>query len=113
MVELLNNPVFEFMRGDVRDPSILTAALANVDAVVHLAAIVGDPACSKQPEEAKSINLEATKQCFQLAASQESISNFIFASTCSNYGKMDNPNDLVDENSRLSPFLFMQKQRLE
>lgn len=103
LVELLNNPVFEFMRGDVRDPSILTAALANVDAVVHLAAIVGDPACSKQPEEAKSINLEATKQCFQLAASQELISNFIFASTCSNYGKMDNPNDLVDENSRLSP----------
>ena len=90
-------------RGDVRDPSVVAVALKNVDAVVHLAAIVGDPACSKQPDEAKSVNLEATKQCFQLAASEESISNFIFASTCSNYGKMENSEDLVNENSQLSP----------
>ena len=103
LVELFNNPHFSFIRGDVRDPSVVAVALKNVDAVVHLAAIVGDPACSKQPDEAKSVNLEATKQCFQLAASEESISNFIFASTCSNYGKMENSEDLVNENSQLSP----------
>src|SRR5215217_3071949 len=47
---------FEFVRGDVRDRSLIAAALEDVENVVHLAAIVGDPACAREPELAKEIN---------------------------------------------------------
>jgi nucleoside-diphosphate-sugar epimerase len=70
--------------------------------VVHLAAVVGDPACSRQPDLARATNLDAS-----LALIEESqhagVGRFIFASTCSNYGKMKDANQYVDEESELSP----------
>src|SRR6185437_1144587 len=85
-------PGFEFIRGDVRDPQITRAALADVDAVVHLAAIVGDPACARDPGLARSVNLDATRAL--LGGCEElGVRRVVFASTCSNYGKM--PGDVV------------------
>ena len=52
---------FEFVRGDVRDAAAVEGALDGVGAVVHLAAIVGDPACSREPDEAREVNLEAPR----------------------------------------------------
>ena len=93
---------YEFVRGDVRDRDAVARALDGMDAVVHLAAIVGDPACARQPELARSINLDGS-----LALIEQSriagIQRFIFASTCSNYGKMSDPDAYVDENSPLNP----------
>jgi nucleoside-diphosphate-sugar epimerase len=77
-------------------------ALSGVDAVVHLAAIVGDPACAREPEKAKAINLEASLALIE-AAKKAGVSRFVFASTCSNYGKMKDPDGYVDETSELSP----------
>jgi nucleoside-diphosphate-sugar epimerase len=78
---------FEFLRGDVRDPEQRRRALTGVDTVVHLAAVVGDPACSRDPELAREVNLEGTRAL--LAESEAAgVSRFLFASTCSNYGKM-------------------------
>lgn len=97
-----SHPDFEFVRGDVCDRKAMSDALNGIDAVVHLAAIVGDPACSRQPDLAHSVNLEAS-----LALIEESrrakVRRFIFASTCSNYGKMKDPSQYVDETSELSP----------
>ena len=45
-------------------PAVRTSALESVDAVVHLAAIVGDPACERDPERAPAVNLEATRARF-------------------------------------------------
>lgn len=96
------DPNFEFLNGDVRDPKKVSAALAGIDAVVHLAAVVGDPACARQPDLARAINLEAS-----LALIEESrragVQRFIFASTCSNYGKMKDQSSYVDEDSELRP----------
>lgn len=96
------HPGFEFVRGDIRDREILRTALADRDAVVHLAAIVGDPACSREPELARSTNLDAS---LALIAESRSagVERFIFASTCSNYGKMSHTSQYVDEESELSP----------
>lgn len=102
IVELLNDPNFEFVKGDVRDENTLKIALQNIDVVANLAAIVGDPACAKEPDLAKAINFEAAKMVYQIA-NNLGVEKFIFASTCSNYGKMDDPNTLVDENSKLAP----------
>lgn len=102
ILELLNDTNFEFVRGDIRDEQILNIALQDIDVVANLAAIVGDPACAKEPELAKAINFEAAKMVYQIA-NNWGVDRFIFASTCSNYGKMDDPNTFVDENSKLAP----------
>src|SRR5579863_2144154 len=55
-----SDPSFEFTRGDIRDNSVIRSALSGVEAVVHLAAVVGDPACARDPDLARSVNLEAS-----------------------------------------------------
>jgi nucleoside-diphosphate-sugar epimerase len=103
ILDLLNVPNFEFVKGDVRsEVDVVKVLNGNVYAVVHFAAIVGDPACAKEPELAKSINLEGSKNLYRLA-NESGVERFIFASTCSNYGKMDDPDSFVEEKSRLAP----------
>jgi nucleoside-diphosphate-sugar epimerase len=97
-----SHPGFEFLRGDVRDADTVRRAVTDIDAVVHLAAIVGDPACARAPEEARAVNLDASLQL--LAASRAAgVARFVFASTCSNYGRMSDPDVLLDETSALRP----------
>jgi nucleoside-diphosphate-sugar epimerase len=98
-----SHPGFQFLRGDVRDRAMVRASLEDIDAVVHLAAIVGDPACAREPAEARAVNLEASSQLLELCRERRHVTRFIFASTCSNYGRMDDPDILVDESSVLRP----------
>ena len=93
---------FEFVKGDIRNPADVQNALKGMDYVAHLAAIVGDPACSKFADEAKEVNWDASVNFFE-AAEKAGIKRFVFASTCSNYGKMSDPDSYVDENSELRP----------
>lgn len=97
-----SNPSFEFMRGDIREIEAIRSAVRGMDAVVHLAAIVGDPACARQPDLARAVNLNASLVLLQ-ESKKARVSRFIFASTCSNYGKMKDPNQYVDETSELRP----------
>ncbi len=87
---------FSFVEADVRDAAARSAALEGATAVVHLAAIVGDPACSRDPELAREVNLEATRA---LLADSESagVRRFLFASTCSNYGRIDSSSFATEE----------------
>jgi nucleoside-diphosphate-sugar epimerase len=96
------HPGFEFVRGDVRDRGTVKQAMSDRDAVVHLAAIVGDPACARNPDLARAVNLDASLQLIE-ESQQAGVERFIFASTCSNYGKMKDANQFVDEESELSP----------
>lgn len=68
------------------------------DAVVHLAAIVGDGACAVNPERTIEVNEKATKMLANIC--QDTNTRLIFASTCSVYGAN---NDLLDEESPTSP----------
>jgi len=95
-------PGFEFIPGDISDRKALKPALAGVEAVVHLAAIVGDPACARNPELAKAVNLESSLALIE-ESQRSGIRRFIFASTCSNYGKMSDASKYVDEESELQP----------
>jgi nucleoside-diphosphate-sugar epimerase len=96
------NPDFEFNKADLRDRQAMDQALKGVEAVVLLAAIVGDPACARQPELARSVNLEASLQLLGLCK-EHRIARLVFASTCSNYGKMKESDQYVDETSELRP----------
>jgi nucleoside-diphosphate-sugar epimerase len=88
---------FEFVRGDVRDRSLMAEALKDVDKVVHLAAIVGDPACSREPDLAREVNQGATIALLEDARSAAGVERFIFASTCSNYGKLEGDTYATEE----------------
>lgn len=96
-----SRPELEFVRGDVRESAIRAAALEDIEAVVHLAAIVGDPACARDPDDARSVNLEATRALVREAAAVGA-KRFLFASTCSNYGKVTG-DELADEECDLNP----------
>jgi nucleoside-diphosphate-sugar epimerase len=102
LLQVWGHDGFEFVRGDVRDESARTTALADVGAVVHLAAIVGDPACSREPELAREVNLEGTHALLD-EAHRAGVERFIFASTCSNYGKMADGSRLATEDLELRP----------
>jgi nucleoside-diphosphate-sugar epimerase len=95
------SPDFEFVRADVRDREAVGSALQGVEGVVHLAAIVGDPACARQPDEARDINLEATRALLA-DARDRGVERFVFTSTCSNYGRMRG-DEFATEDFPLSP----------
>jgi nucleoside-diphosphate-sugar epimerase len=111
LLQSWGNRRFEFVKGDVRDAEARTRALEGISAVVHLAAIVGDPACARHPELAREVNLEATKALLT-DAEQAGVERFVFASTCSNYGKMNN-GDLADETVELKPVSLYAETKVE
>jgi nucleoside-diphosphate-sugar epimerase len=90
---------FEFIEGDVTDISKLTAAMRQVSAVVHLAGLVGDPACALDPEFTRHANIVATRMAKEVAQGL-GVYRFIFASSCSVYGASDHK---VHEGDDLNP----------
>ncbi len=101
----------ELIEGDVRDAEMRERLLAGADALVHLAAIVGDPACAKDPELAAAVNLEASRELFSDAA-RLGVERTVFASTCSNYGRMSDPSNPIDEEGVLAPVSLYAEQKV-
>ena len=83
--DLENQENLEILQGDIRDIREIVTVLEGVRSVIHLAAVVGDPAGSNNPKETIEINYLASKMIAE-AAKYASVSRFIFASTCSVYG---------------------------
>lgn len=101
----------ELLEGDVRDPEVRGRALEGADEVVHLAAIVGDPACARDPELSESVNVQATIALVGDAAAA-GVRRLVFASTCSNYGRMADPTVPIDESSELAPVSLYAEQKV-
>jgi nucleoside-diphosphate-sugar epimerase len=102
LFDLINNNDFELQKGDIRNIEDVRKALIDVNYVIHLAAIVGDPACSKFSDEAKETNWDGSVNLFE-ECEKFGIERFVFASTCSNYGKMKDSDNYVNEDSELNP----------
>ena len=100
--ELKGRDGFELVVGDVRDDEARRSALDGVGAVVHLAAIVGDPACARSPEDARAVNLDATRMLLAESIAL-GVERFVFASTCSNYGRLVDRDAVATESWELSP----------
>lgn len=86
--------------GDIRHLKDLSYALEGMDAVIHMAGIVGDPACSVNEQATQSVNVEATKALVEICKHHD-IQRLIFASTCSVYGASNL--DELNEGSYLNP----------
>lgn len=85
LIDLFGNPKFKFIYGDIRKKTDLESATVDVDVAINLAALVGEPLCSKYPKLAKEINYEAACIIGDIAK-KGGVKKYIFVSTCSNYG---------------------------
>jgi nucleoside-diphosphate-sugar epimerase len=101
----------EVIRADIRDGDARRRALAGAHAVVHLAAIVGDPACARDPQASDEVNVQATRELVADAA-EAGVERLVFASTCSNYGRMTDPTVPITESGELSPVSLYAEQKV-
>lgn len=107
--ELKSNKNFELIIGDLRNISVIVTALSDVDAVVNLAAIVGDPASNKRPEMTIETNYLANMALAE-ACKYNQINRFVYASTCSVYGL---GNAKLDESSELNPVSLYARSKIK
>ena len=105
---LLSNPRLDFIQGDCRNIQDMVHAMSGVRDVIHLAAIVGDPACAEDDTNAVQINYAATRMMLEIAKGH-GIERFLFASSCSVYGASDSP---VDERSEPTPLSVYAETKL-
>jgi nucleoside-diphosphate-sugar epimerase len=89
--------VVRIVRGDVADPRVTAEAVKDCAAIIHLAGIVGYPACDADPAEAERTNVEGTRVVCQHAAGRL----LLFASTGSTYGTLTT--GLATEDLPVSP----------
>lgn len=101
VLDLMGRSDFDLIEGDLCDPNVRAIAVEGVHSVVHLAAIVGDPACKQYPDQATALMETASRALFESAVAA-GVERFVFASTCSNYGQMSG-DALLDEDAPLQP----------
>lgn len=111
IAESLEARAVEVVRDDVRDPEARERAFSGADAIVHLAAIVGDPACGRDPDLSNSVNVDGSRAVVE-DAKRLGVDRLVFASTCSNYGRMADPTVPIDESGQLSPVSLYAEQKV-
>jgi nucleoside-diphosphate-sugar epimerase len=108
LASVISNPNLNLVYADVRDYGTVKKYISTADVVIPLAAIVGAPACAKDPLVASSINKDATIWLFnQLSRDQQ----IIMPTTNSAYGSGEN-NNYCDENSPLRPLSLYAKDKV-
>ncbi|QPJ65325.1 MAG: NAD(P)-dependent oxidoreductase [Candidatus Nitrohelix vancouverensis] len=105
ILSYFSHPRVEFMSGDIRDQQVITDALSGMDAVIHLAGIVGYPACTADVGLAESTNVDGTAL---LVDSLQSHQKLVFASTGSTYGVVDG---VCDESTPINPLTVYGKNK--
>jgi len=83
LFHLCAHPAFDFVKGDVRDEKLLRRLMKDADVLIPLAAVVGAPACDRDPWLAQSVNLGAVRTLNRLRSPQQFV---IFPTTNSGYG---------------------------
>lgn len=107
--DLLKHPNFELLEGDFRHVESVVRALYGMGSVVHLGALVGDPACNVDADLTKETNFTATRMIREVARGYQ-IRRFLFASTSAVYGHQD---DYLDENSKVNPLSAYARSKLD
>ena len=108
LANIISNPDLNLVYADVRDYGTVKKYVSKADVVIPLAAIVGAPACAKDPLAASSINKDAIIWLFNQLSSDQQI---IMPTTNSAYGSGEN-NNYCDENSPLRPLSLYAKDKV-
>lgn len=111
VLPFVENDMYEFLYGDLANPSDVAKALDGMTDVVVLAGLVGDPITKKYPVESELINDKGVFS-FLEAANKTSVERLIFVSTCSNYGLRED-NSLATEQSELKPLSLYAKSKVQ
>ena len=106
---LCAHPRFDFVRGDVRDEALMRTLVARVDAIIPLAAIVGAPACDREPELAQALNLDAIRLINRLRQRRQLV---IFPATNSGYGTQTTPR-ACDEDTPQEPISLYARTKMQ
>ena len=101
---------YNVFRGSLGDNNILDLCSKNVDHVIILGGLVGDPITKKYPSESSLINDQQIKNCIDYF-DDKNIEKLIFISTCSNYGLIKE-NELADEEFKLNPLSLYAKSKV-
>lgn len=101
---------YEFQHGDVRHTEDVIAAVQGVDAIIHLAGIVGDEACARNPAMTVGQNYLSTAQ-LAFVAKYYHIKRFVFASSASVYGQ-SSIEEPLSENAELNPVSMYAEDKL-
>ena len=102
------NPHLKVIRGDILDKKHLANQMSDCDIIIHLAAIVGYPACESFKELAEAVNLQGTQNVVDnLLPGQQ----LIYASTGSCYGAVEN--GLCSEKTPINPLTLYGRTKAE
>ena len=99
LLPYVRNKNIKFVNGDIRDNKKLKKYVDKSDIIIHLAAIVGFPACRKDPVLAEEVNYRGTLNLIKNVKSKDQL--LISASTGSNYGDLFS--EICTEESPLKP----------
>ena len=103
------DPNFRVTRGDCREKDALARALRDADVIIPLAAIVGAPACDRDPTAAVTTNLDAIKLLLSLRSAQQRI---VLPNTNSGYG-IGEKQSLCTEDSPLRPISLYGRTKVD
>lgn len=101
---------FDVTEGDIRHIEDLSYAMEDRDAVIHMAGIVGDPACGVNEQATQAVNVEATKSLVEVCKLHD-VERLVFASTCSVYGASELME--LNEGSFLNPLSLYAESKIE
>lgn len=99
---------FHFIKGDIRDKRILEEHIKDKDVIIHLAALVGFPACRKDPVITQAVNVDGSKNVANFVSKQQLV---LFGSTGSNYGAL--VDEVCTEETPLNPLSEYGKTKTE
>ncbi|MDT7041678.1 NAD(P)-dependent oxidoreductase [Candidatus Nitronereus thalassa] len=109
LFHLCANPKFEFVCGDARNKELMRSNIKDTDVIIPLAAIVGAPACDRDPCLAKSVNLEAIQLLLKMRSPTQLI---IFPTTNSGYGTQSGES-FCTEDTPLEPISLYGKTKVQ
>lgn len=107
ILHFASHPNLEVIEGDVRDASKLAEVVRKADIVIHLAGIVGFPACAADPDRANTVNVNGS---LNLAMAMSKLQRLMFASTGSTYGVVDG---VCTEESPTNPLSLYGRNKLD
>jgi nucleoside-diphosphate-sugar epimerase len=103
------NPLFDFVAGDARDEDLMRGLVKDADVIIPLAAVVGAPACDRDPWLARSVNVEAVRMIKRLRNPDQLV---IYPNTNSGYGTQTG-GGICTEETPMEPISVYGKTKVE
>ena len=112
LLPFFNFGPFHLIKRDLCADGGLVGVMDGVDRVIHLAAIVGFPACNKAGRAAVwQINVDGTQRVYRAAAAA-GVNRLVFASSYSSYGESKDAKPVTEE-SPLCPKSTYAESKIE